>query len=102
MEHIVQFAIGIDDDAIRKRVIDCAYEDVVKHLMDEAKREVHLTHSYYRTKETWSGIIDHALRDYFDENKEMIVNLAAEKLVESYKRTKAFKEKMSMAMEDIV
>ena len=102
MEHIVQFAIGIDDEAIRKRVIDCAYDDVVKQLMAEAKKDVGLTHRYYRPTETWRDIIDHALQDYFDENKDLIINLAAETLAKSYTRTKAFKEKMAAVMEEIV
>lgn len=102
MEHIVQFAIGIDDEAIRQRVIDCAYNDVVKQLMAEAKRETRLDGTSYWKKESWSNIIDRALRDYFDENKDTIINLAAEKLVDSYKRTKAFKERMGNAMEEIV
>ena len=101
MEHIVQFAIGIDDEAVRKRVIECAYNDVVKQLMDEAKRETKLSNRNYYHKQTWSDIIDRALRNYFDENKDMIIDLAAEKLANSYKRTKAFKEKMGTAMEDI-
>jgi cytoplasmic iron level regulating protein YaaA (DUF328/UPF0246 family) len=103
MEHIVQFAIGIDDDTIRKRVIDCAYNDVVKQLMEEAKKDVGLSGGYYRRpKETWRDIIDRALQDYFKENKDLIIDLAAEKLAASYTRTKAYKEKMNSAMEELV
>lgn len=102
MEHIVQFAIGIDDDAIRKRVIDCAYDDVVKQLISEAKKDVGLAGSYYRRpKESWRDIIDHALQNYFDENKDIIIDIAAEKLVDSYKRTKAFKKKMAASMAEL-
>lgn len=101
MEHIVQFAIGIDDDAIRQRVIDCAYNDVVKQLMAEAKRETRLEGTSYWKKESWANIIERALRDYFDENKDMIIEVAATKLVDSYKRTKAFKETMASKMEEI-
>lgn len=101
MEHIVQFAIGIDDDAIKNRVIDGAYNDVVKQLVKEAKKEVGLEGSYYsRPRTNWAQIIDAALRGYLDENKDMIIELAASKLVESYKRTKAFKEKMAYAIEE--
>ncbi len=100
MEHIVQFAIGIDDDAIRRRVIDSAYNDVVKNLMAEAKREMRLDSRYYQ-KDTWRDIIEDALHGYFDENKDLIINLAAEKLADSYKRTKAFKEKMGAAMGEV-
>ena len=98
MEHIVQFAIGIDDEAIRQRVIEGAYNDVVKNLMAEAKREMRLDGRYYQ-KETWRYIINDALHNYFDENKDLIIDLAAEKLVDSYKRTKVFKEKMGAALE---
>ena len=100
MEHIVQFAIGIDDDAIRQRVIDCAYNDVVKALIEEAKKETKLSHPSYYQKQTWNNLIEHALRNYFDENTELIIDLAATKLVDSYKRTKAFKEAMGKAMEE--
>lgn len=100
MEHIIQIAVGVDDEAIRKRVIESAYNDVVNKLMEEAKKDVKLNNrSYYR--QTWSDIIDHALHKYFDDNKDLIIELAAEKLANSYKRTKAFREKMGCALEEI-
>lgn len=100
MEHIVQFAIGIDDDAIKKRVIEGAYNDVVKQLLKEAKKEVGLEGPYYNPSGNWKRIIEEALRGYFDENKDTIIELAASKLAESYRRTKAFKEKMTSAIEE--
>lgn len=100
MEHIVQFAIGIDDEAIRQRVIDSAYNDVVKQLMEEAKRETRLSAPYYR-KQTWSDILDHALRGYIEENKDLVIELAATKLANSYQRSKAFKEAMAQKMEEM-
>ena len=93
MEHIVQFGISIDDEAIRKRVVECAYNDVVKTLMDDAKKELGINRKYYDHIGSWKSIIEDALHDYFDENKDIVINLAAEKLVDSYKRTKGFKEK---------
>lgn len=101
MEHIVQFAIGVDDEAIRERIKEAAYNDIVKNLMTEAKKELRLTSSYYRSDETWSSIVDRALHNYFDENKERIVELAASKLADSYKRSKAYKEAMGKAMEEL-
>lgn len=101
MEHIVQFAIGIDDDGIRQRVKEAAYDDVVKQLMQEAKKEMHLDGRYYQ-RETWrgGGIVEDALHKYFDENKDLIIELAANKLADSYKRTKVFKETMTKKMEE--
>lgn len=101
MEHIVQFAIGIDDEAIKERVVACAYDDVVKQLITEAKKEINLSSSWYRPKDTWSSIVDRALQKYFDENKDLIIDLAATKLADSYKRTKAFKEVMANKLEEV-
>ena len=98
MEHIVQFAIGIDDEAIRKRVIESAYNDVVKQLMDEAKKEVGLAGRVFDHKVNWNNLIDQALRNYLEENKEIVIDRAANKLAESYKCSKTFKEKMADAI----
>lgn len=94
MEHIVQFAIGIDDEAIRKRVNENAYNDITGKLVEEAKKDLGLKGSYFPPRLTWKTIVEDALHDYFDENKELIFDLAASKLADSYKRTKAYKEKM--------
>ena len=95
MEHIVQFAIGFDDEGIRKRLEENAYNDILDKLVIEAKKGLSLNCSDYRNRERWQTMVNEALRDYFDENKEAILDLAASKLAEYYKRTKAFKEKMS-------
>ena len=95
MEHIVQFAIGFDDEGIRKRLEENAYNDILDKLVNEAKKGLSLNCSDYRNRERWQTMANEALRNYFDENKEAILDLAASKLAEYYKRTKAFKEKMS-------
>ena len=100
MEHIVQFAIGIDDEAIRERVIKCAYDDVVKKLLEEAKRETKLSSTNYYNKKSWSNFVDDALRGYLNENKDLVIELAATKLAESYRRTKAYREAMNKVMEE--
>lgn len=95
MEHIVQFAIGFDDEGIRKRLEENAYDDILNKLVNEAKKGLSLNCSDLYQRQRWSTIVDSALHNYFDENKETILDLAASKLAESYKRTKAYKEKMS-------
>ena len=95
MEHIVQFAIGFDDEGIRKRLEENAYDDILNKLVNEAKKGLSLNCSDLYQRQRWSTIVDSALHNYFDENKETILDLAASKLAESYKRTKAYKEKMA-------
>lgn len=43
MEHIVQFAIGIDDKAIQNRIEEHAYEDVLDKLTKKAMDSVSVT-----------------------------------------------------------
>ena len=95
MEHIVQFAIGFDDEGIRKRLEENAYNDILDKLVNEAKKGLSLNGSDIHQRQRWSTIVDSALHNYFDENKETILDLAASKLAESYKRTKEKKKKMS-------
>ena len=95
MEHIVQFAIGIDDEGIRKRIEENAYNDILNKLMNEAKKGISLNCSEYYQRQRWESIVNEALHNYFDENKETIIDLTATKLAESYKLTKKKKKKMS-------
>ena len=99
MEHILQFGISIDDEAIRNRIQERAYDDIVEKLMDEAKKDLRLT-GRFCGRDSWADIVHRAMTGYLDDNKDIIIERAAEKLVESYKRTKAFRERMEDAMEE--
>ena len=94
MEHIVQFAIGIDDEAIRKRIEEHSVENIEKELKQYVVNRIFHT---YRSNadpendpisEFAKNIIKEAMNGYRDE----IIQRAAELLVDSYKRTKAWKE----------
>ena len=91
MEHIVQFAIGIDDD-------------VIKSLMLEAKKG--LTNTPY-AREQWGGVeikwdrvLEDNIKAFMAKNQDLIIEKAAEKLCESYKRTKKFKEAAAKVLEE--
>ena len=67
---------------------------LLANLLRKLKKDLGLKGSYFSPRVTWKTIVEDALHDYFDENKELIIDLAASKLADSYKRTKAYKEKM--------
>lgn len=98
MEHIVQFAIGIDDNAIKKRIEDNAYNDIVEELIKEAKNSLPRARSFERGV-NWRFIVDDRLDRFLEENRDDIIDAAAEKLCESFKRTKVYKEKMTKVMD---
>ena len=103
MEHIVQFAIGIDDEAIRKRIEENAFNKVVENLMDDAKLSLPKTGygAYFNTKGgiDWRSLMCAEMNGFIERNREEIIQAAAERLCEHIKRTKAYKETMGNLME---
>lgn len=93
MEHIVQFGITIDDEAIKQTILDNAE----KNIMDRITKDVLL--AIFRTN-GWSDTPTNQLRPWVEEkvdvilkeNKDTIIDLAAEKLAERLARTKKAKE----------
>lgn len=92
MEHIVQFAIGIDDDAIKKRVEENAEKTIINELKSEISKTI-FDKDYYgrptKTLSTWAGSY---LEDFLEKHKTEIVECAGKILAEKLTRTKAVKE----------
>lgn len=115
-EHIIQFAVGIDDDAIIKSVM----EHAEKKIINDIKVEI-LSHMfegrYYNSKpvtvDNFSGkvkvdrdanfndAVSELIARTFSEFKDEIIKAAAKELADSMKRTKAVKESINKAIKDI-
>lgn len=95
MEHIVQFAISIDDQTIQKRLEENAYDDIINKLMRECKKSLPRKYSDV----DWRWLVEDILGVFVENHKDEIIDAAAKNLCESYKRTKAYKEKMAEAMD---
>lgn len=107
MEHIVQFAIGIDDEAIKNEIIAGSKRsienDIKKGVISAIFEARYCGKKPYREDKRTGDVTvsdDADLRIYAEELlmgtlvdcREDIVNRAAEILAESLKRTKAVKE----------
>ncbi len=105
--HIVNFAIGIDDEAIMKTVQENAASQIINDIKADVLNRI-FTAKYYNQKavsKSWDGkmqldrdaILSDAsekiIKEAFAEYKEEIIERAAKSLADSYKRTKAWKEK---------
>ena len=90
MEHIVQFAIGIDDESIVKRVTQVAEKQIVKAIQEKAEDQLFET-SYGRR----CGCVDW-VKDKFDaflqSNRDEIISIAADRVAEKIARSKTAKE----------
>lgn len=96
MEHIVQFAIGIDDEAIRKRIEQTAEMQVVDSIKEDISERIFRKGRWDETQlQAWvKDIVIEAVL----EHKDDIIKEAASRLCEYMKRTKAVKEAVAGAL----
>ena len=76
MEHIVQFAIGIDDKAIQERIEEHAYSDVLAKLTKNAVDSVFAHTSAYSRDTMWKSLMEDALQSFLEERKDEIIEHA--------------------------
>lgn len=102
MEHLVQFGVSFDDAQLRKRLEQNAYDDICDRLTKETIN--YLPNKNGRPKDrprnadevNWKRLVDDQIYKLISEYKNEIIDLAAEKLVASYTRSKAYRERRMM------
>lgn len=103
MEHIVQFGIGIDDEAIRKIIMEKAEKSILNDLKKEIRSDI--IHQIFEIDTGWYGKDEKktGLQDWvkdlvvktLEDNKEQIIEMTSEKLADKMSRTKVIKEAMA-------
>lgn len=99
MEHIVQFAISIDDSTIEEKV----YSKAVDNITDEIKKSVRrimIDREYYNYSEP-TEFVEKIFKEWLDEHKTEIINSMSEKLADKMSKTKAVKEAAVKSVNDI-
>lgn len=101
MEHIVQFAIGIDDKAIEERIMKNAEAEVMSYLKEKLADQI-FEKSYYGTptgKPT--PFVSEKVNAFLETNKDAIINVAATKLADKLSKTKKVKEMLDQAISEV-
>lgn len=91
MEHIVQFAIGIDDVKIAEICEQKAAEQIIK----DVKEYSHGTNYYGKinpTPENLISLFKEQVTKVVEENKELIIKQAVEELAKNISKQKRVKE----------
>lgn len=99
MEHIVQFAIGIDDKAIQNRIEEYAHKDVLDKIVKEAMDSVFAHTNAYSRENMWKSLMEDALQSFLEERKDEIIDKAANMLADRFQRTKKYREAMGAVIE---
>ena len=92
MEHIVQFAVGIDDNAIRQRVEQSAEKVITQQLADDIKKTFYAVDFYGNTSNRPSSFILARIDSFLEDNRDDILEMAADKIAEKLARSKRGKE----------
>ena len=100
-EHIVQFAVGIDDDAIRK----ICEESAAKQILEDIKEFSH-GKSYYGNRlneepKNLREIFVDEIRNYIKEHADEVLQLAVQEVVKGMTRSKKFKEATDTAINEV-
>ena len=99
MEHLVQFAIGIDDKTIQNRIEEYAYRDVLDKLAKNAVDSVFSYTNAYSRETMWKTLMEDALHSFLEERKDESIDKAANMLADRFQRTKKYREAMGAAIE---
>lgn len=98
MEHIVQFGITIDDEYIKKSIEEGAENAISKEMAEQVRKVLIMR---------WCGndeptiYFDKKLTEVINEYKDEIINLAADRLAERLRRTKAVKDIVKDIKEEV-
>ena len=98
MEHIVQFAIGIDDAAIKKRIMETAENQIIDTIRRKIERE--LFEVRYGSISNLRQVALSMVEEWLNDHKSEIIDKAAEHLADKLSRTKAAKEMLAEVARD--
>lgn len=91
MDHLVQFTISIDDKHIAQMVEQKAAKTMEDEVLKICKSQVGCEANYWGNNEP-GPVLNKAIEDFMKDNREEIIDKAADKLAERLSRTKAVKE----------
>lgn len=92
MEHIIQFGVSIDDNAIINKTTELAVAELKKEL------KAHIIDATWRGGSDFTPAAERVFKETIEDMKPEIVELAATKLAESLGRSPKFREKVAAAI----
>jgi len=99
MEHIIQFAIGIDDEAITKRVQENAEKTITQEIQKKVEQCIFKTNLYGATEKHLNYTAETMFLNWLDSHKEEIIQLASKALADKMIKTKAVKAAIENVLE---
>lgn len=103
MEHIVQFAIGIDDEKIRDNITQNAEKTITKNIEQQVRDRL-FESSYYGghadEKSRLNAYSERIIDNFLEKHKDEIVEKASAYLAEKLMRSKVVKEAVAKTVKE--
>lgn len=99
MEHILQFGISIDDDAIKNRIEEVA----VNKMAEDLKRSI-MDKLFNNGRYSGSGFTEAAeqlIKDVMNEYKDEIISRSVNMVVDTIKHSKKYREALANVVEEM-
>ena len=102
MEHIVQFAIGVDDERIQKIMEESAAQQILDDIKEFSHGKTYYGDSLNSTSVKLKEIFAEKISEYVKEHADEIVQLAVKEVAKNMMKTKKVKETLDKIAEGIV
>lgn len=99
MEHILQFAISIDDNAIINRVQENAEKTITQEIQKRVEQCIFRTNYYGDAQSHLSYTAETLFLNWLDSHKEEIIQSASKELANKMIKTKAVKAAIENVLE---
>lgn len=93
MEHIVQFAISIDDERIKNIIEEKAADQIIIDIEKEIKNSLPRKWGYRNEDIDWLSIVYSKAGEIIEESRDEIVDASVKRIAASIPKTKLFKDK---------
>ena len=100
MQHVINIAFDFDDEKVTKiaeNAIENDIDSIIEKIIKDYLAPKRYTYWNNKTERSWEGLsnkINDRIDAMLNKHKDEIIEMASDKLVNSYKRTKAWKEKV--------
>lgn len=104
MEHVVQFGINIDDDAIKKAIERNVMMQVAGQIKGDVMKSITGKKEYtnYEYTERLKQIVEETTSEFLETNKDEIIEATACKLTERLMKTKAVKDMVNSTIKSLL
>ena len=99
MEHILQFGISIDDDAIKNRIEEAAVNKMAEDLKESVKDSLFRTSGWNGGKFTEDA--EQIIRKVMNEYKDEIISQSVNMVVDTIKHSKKYREALANVVEEM-